>query len=259
MRLDNKVALVTGGGVGIGKAISIAFAREGADLVIASPFPAELEPTAKEIKSMGRQCLAVVTDITDEKQVRNMVVETVKKYGRIDILVNNSGISGKTANVIDVDIEDWNKTLTLNLTGSLLCAKEALKVMIPRKSGNVLNISSVSGKRGFAMRSPYTASKWGLVGLTQTWALEVGKHNIRVNCICPGPCQGERIERVMRANALAKGLTYEAILADATKGAALNRMVTPEEVAAVAVFLASDEASGMTGQAINVTAGLEMK
>jgi len=158
-----------------------------------------------------------------------------------------------------VDLEDWKKVLAINLTGALLCAKEVMKMMIPKKSGNIINIASISGKRGFAMRSPYTASKWGLIGLTQTWALEAGPHNIRVNCICPGPCQGERIERVMRANAQAKGKTYDEILAEATANSPLKRMVTAEEVAAVAVFLASNESSGMTGQAINVTAGLEMK
>jgi NAD(P)-dependent dehydrogenase (short-subunit alcohol dehydrogenase family) len=258
MRLKDKVAIVTGGGVGIGKAISLAFAREGADIVLACPFLSELEPTAAEINSLGRKSLAVVTDVSDEEQVREMVAKTVGEFGKIDILVNSAGIEGRTANVVDVDLEDWNRVLAVNLTGPMLCSKEVLKIMVPHKSGSIINISSAAGKRGFVMRSPYCASKWGVIGLTQTVALEVGVHNIRVNCICPGPTEGERIERVLNARVEATGRPYQELRALMTGNNPLGRMVYPEEVAAAAVFLASAEAGGLTGQAINVSIGLIM-
>lgn len=258
MRLKDRVAIVTGGGVGIGRAISLAFAREGADVVLACPFLSELEPTAAEIRALGRKSLAVVADVSDEKQVQEMVAKTVSEFGKIDILVNNAGIEGRTANVVDVDLEDWNQVLAVNLTGPMLCSREVLKIMLPRKSGSIINISSAAGKRGFVMRSPYCASKWGVIGLTQTMALEVAVHNIRVNCICPGPTQGERIERVLRNRVEATGRPYEEMRGLMTRNNPLGRMVYPEEVAGAAVFLASDEAGGLIGQAINASIGLIM-
>ncbi|MFC2044816.1 SDR family NAD(P)-dependent oxidoreductase [Chloroflexota bacterium] len=259
MRLKNKVAIVTGGGVGIGKAISIAFAKEGADVVIACPFWPELEPTANEIESLGRKSLAVLTDISDENQVKNMVAETVARFGRVDVLVNNAGIEGATASVVDVELQDWNRVLAVNLVGPMLCSREVLKIMIPHRSGNIINISSAAGKKGVAMHSSYCASKWGVIGLTQCLALEVGVHTIRVNCICPSWTHGERIERIMRARADATGRPYEEILQLSARDSPLGRMVASQDVAAMAVFLASNESSGMTGQAINVSPGTDMR
>jgi NAD(P)-dependent dehydrogenase (short-subunit alcohol dehydrogenase family) len=226
MRLKDRVAIVTGGGVGIGRVISLAFAREGANVVIACPFPSEMESTAAEIRALGRKSLAVVADVSEEKQVQDMVAKTMDEFGKVDILVNNAGIEGRTANAVDVDMGDWDRV--------------------------------AAGKRGFIMRSPYCATKWGIIGLTQTWALEVAIHNIRVNCICPGPTQGDRIERVLQNRVEATGKTYDEMRTLMTRNNPLGRMVYPEEIAGAAVFLASDESAGLIGQALNASIGLVM-
>ncbi len=259
MQLEGKVAVITGGGKGIGRAIALAFAREGAEVVVAARTESDLKRVASEIESMGRKSLAIVTDLADPEQVRVMVDRALKRFGKVDVLVNNSGIAGPVANVADMDLEGWNQTLAVNLTGAMLCAKYILKKdMIPRRSGNIINISSVSGRMGHAMRSPYSASKWGLIGFTQSLALEVGRYGIRVNCVAPGPVEGDRIERVLRAASKNLGITYEQAVEREVARTSLGRMVKPEEVAALAVFLASEQSSGITGQTINCCAGLRM-
>jgi len=259
MRLNNKVAIVTGGGVGIGKAISLAFASEVAAVVEAARALPRLEAVADEIRSGGGRAIAIQTDVSDENQVKKMVAQTLNEYGQIDILVNNSGIAGPTINVVDIKLDDWNEVLAIDLTGAMLCSREVLKSMLTRQSGNIINISSAAGTRGFPMRSPYCAAKWGIIGLTQTLALEVGRYNIRVNCIAPGAVEGERIRNVMKARAEATGLAYEEIASEMSASVALGRMVTVAEIVNTAVFLASDESSGITGQTISVNAGRQLK
>jgi fengycin family lipopeptide synthetase B len=185
VRLEDKVAIVTGGGRGIGKAISTAFASEGATVVIAARTSSSLDDTVEQIKSGGGRAKPIQTDVSDEKQVKRLVAETIEDYGKVDILVNNSGIGGPTANVVDLRLQEWNEVLAINLTGSMLCAREVLKHMIPRKRGNIVNIGSDGGRFGYPMRSPYCVSKWGIIGLTETLAVEVGQYDIRVNCISP--------------------------------------------------------------------------
>jgi len=259
MQLEGKIAVVTGGGRGIGKSIAKVFAGEGADVVIAARTEAALKETAAEIEAMGRKCLAIVTDQAVPEQIRNMVDRTLEKFGRVDVLVNNAGIGGPSISVADMDLEAWNQTLTINLTGAMLCAKYILKDgMIPHKSGNIINMSSVSGRFGHANRSPYAASKWGLIGLTQTLALEVGQYGIRVNCIAPGPVEGERIEWAMRKLSQSQGISYEQAVANEVARTALGKMVKPEDVAYLAVFLASEKSANITGQTINCSAGLRM-
>ena len=259
MQLEGKVAIITGGGKGIGRAISLAFAREGADVVVASRTETDLKEVASGIESIGRKSLAVVTDLTIPEQSLAMVDKTLEKFNKVDVLVNNSGIEGPMVNVTDMDLEGWTQLLAVNLTGAMLSAKHVLnKSMVPRRSGVIINISSVSGRRGPATRSPYSSSKFGMIGLTQSLALEVGRYNIRVNCIAPGLVEGDRIERVLRHASQTSGMPYEAVVATINARTALGRMVTPEEVAALAVFLASEQSSGITGQTINCDAGLEM-
>ena len=259
MQLEGKIAVITGGGRGLGKGIALTFAAEGSDMVIAARTETALKETAAEIEAMGRKCLTVVTDQSVHEQVRNMVDRTLERFGRVDVLVNNAGISGPTLSVADMDLEAWEQTLAINLTGAMLCTKYILKDdMIPRRSGSIINISSVSGRMGHANRSPYSASKWGLIGLTQSLALEVGKYGIRVNCIAPGPVVGERIEWAMRQVSKNQGISYEQAVANEVARTALGRMVKPEEVGYLAVFLASDKSGGITGQTINCSAGLRM-
>jgi len=259
MQLEGKIAVVTGGGRGIGKVIALTLAGEGADVVIAARNEAALKETAAEVKAMGRKCLAIVTDQAVDEQVRRMVERTLERFGRVDVLVNNAGIGGPAVSVADMELEAWNQTLAINLTGVMLCTKYILKDdMIPRKSGNIINISSVAGRVGEPHRSPYSASKWGLIGFTQSLAMEVGKCGIRVNCIAPGPVEGERIEWALRQVSKNQGITYEQAVEGEVARTALGRMVKPEEVAALTVFLASEKSAGITGQTINCSAGLLM-
>ena len=255
MKLQGKKALVTGGGAGIGEAIALAFAREGADVAVASRNASNLKRVAQEIEAMGRKALAITADIAYEDQVKEMVGATLAEFGRIDVLVNNSGIPGLFRDVADMDLEDWTRVLAVNLTGTMLCCRQVLKDMKPRKTGNIINISSMAGRRGSPQRSSYVASKWGMHGFTLTLAMEVGPDNIRVNCICPGATEGDRIERVINAFVESTGRTYEQVRERLTNRASLRRMVTPGEVAKCAVFFACDDSSGMTGQIVDVSAG----
>ena len=260
MRLKDKVAIITGGGKGIGKAIAIAYAREGCTVVLAARTVSALEETCKLIQSQGGKAVYVQTDVSDEKQVQNLVAETIKQFGKIDILVNNSGVSGPTARVADISIADFNETLAIDLTGSLMCAKAALKHMIPAKSGNIINVVSEAGRSGdgrsgYPLRSAYCCSKMGLIGLTETLAVENGEFGIRSNALSPGPVLGERIINVVTKRSKETGKTVDEMLTGLAAGNSLKRIATEEECAAVAVFLGSDESSGVTGQTIPVSCG----
>ena len=260
MLLQEKVAIVTGGGRGIGRAIAQAFATDGAAVVLAARTLSKLKETADVIKKNGGRAIAVQTDVSDEKQVEHMVAETISAFGRIDILVNNAGIIGPTVNVVDMDLNDWNEALGINLTGSLLAAKHVLKHMIPRRSGTIINISSErgrtgDGKSGSPMRTSYSCSKAGMVALTESLSVEVGQYNIRVNCITPAAVRGERIINVMKAKAQVTGVSFDELMSKLVDNYSLKRAVEEEEVASAAVFLASDAASGITGQSLPVSCG----
>lgn len=259
MILQGQTALITGGGKGIGKSIAMAFAREGADVSLAARTEPELKAVAEEIESMGQKSLAVVTDLADTDQITNMVDRTMDTFGQIDILVNNSGIEGPIMPVKDMDLKAWNHTMAVNLTGAMLAAKHVLNSsMISRQKGTIINVSSLMGRRGAATRSPYNATKFGMIGLTQSLAFELGGMGIRVNCIAPGAVEGDRIDRVINAMGKGFGLSYDEVVAMVNSRVALGRMVTPEEVASLALFLASDMSSGITGQTINCCGGNEM-
>ncbi len=260
MRVQDKVAIVTGGDRGIGKAIALAFASEGAAVVVAARNLSQLEEVAREIGSKQGKVLAVPTDLAVEEQIRRLMQRTVEQFGRIDVLVNNGGIAGPTAPVANLKLNEWSETLAINLTGAMLCSREALAHMIPRRSGAIVNIVSEGGragdgKGGYPMRSPYCCSKMGLIGLTETLAVEVGEYNIRVNAVSPGPIQGERIFNVIRKRAEATGTSFEAMMEELASNCSLKRLATEAETAAAVLFLASDEASGITGQTLPVSCG----
>jgi NAD(P)-dependent dehydrogenase (short-subunit alcohol dehydrogenase family) len=255
MRLHNKVAIITGGGKGIGRAISSAFASEGASVVMAARTRSTLEEAAEAIRAQGGNAQAIQTDITDERQIERMVAETIQAYGRIDILVNNSGIAGPTARVVDLDLDEWNEVLAIDLTGGMLCAKYVLKHMIPQKSGVIINIVSEGGRSGdgrsgYPMRSPYCCSKAGLIALTETLSVEVGEFNIRVNAISPAAVRGERIINVVKGRSEATGLPFDEVMGTLVENYSLKRPAEESEIAAAAVFLASDESSAITGQTL---------
>jgi len=260
MRLKDKVAIVTGGGRGIGKAIALAFAFEGATVVVAARTLSKLEETVEEIKSKGGRAKAIQTDVSDEKQVQQMVAQTLNEYGQVDILVNNTGIGGPTANVVDLKLEDWNEVLGIDLTGSMLCSREVLKSMIPRRSGNIINMAAEGGRggdgrAGYPMRSPYCCAKMGIIGLSETLAVEVGEYNIRVNCISPAAVRGERLVNVVKGRSEATGVPFDELMSKITANYSLKRAAEESEVAAAAVFLASDESSAIPGQTLVTNCG----
>jgi NAD(P)-dependent dehydrogenase (short-subunit alcohol dehydrogenase family) len=264
VRLKDRVAIVTGGGTGIGKAIAKGFVQEGAAVVVAARTVARLEQAVKEFQAMGGTAMAIPTDVSIEQQVIAMVAETIKAFGRVDILVNNSGIGGPTANVVDLKLEEWNQILAIDLTGSMLCSREVLKNMIPRKSGNIINIGaeggrSGDGRSGYPMRAAYCCAKIGVIGLTETLAQEVGEYGIRVNAISAAAVRGERFDNVIKARAKAQGITFEEAMRKAMDKYSLKRAVEESELANTAVFLASDESSAITGQTICAHAGLHVQ
>ncbi len=255
MRLKDKVAIITGGGTGIGRAIAITFASEGAKVVVAARTLSRLEEVVEEIKSRAGEAKAIQTDVSDEKQVERMADETIREYGKIDVMVCNHAGGGGGGNVVDLDLEGWRETLAINLTGTLLCCRAALKDMIPRRSGSIVNISSVAGMYGVPGLSAYSASKWGIIGLTQTMAIEVGQYNIRVNSISPAATRTERFESPQRAIAKAMNIPYEEREREMLTHYALKRIAEPSEIASAALFLASDESSAITGHNLVVSCG----
>ncbi len=257
--LAGQVAVITGGNGGLGLAAAAAFAREGAHLVLAARSADALEMAAGRLRAQGVQALAVPTDVGRADAIEELFARAIEEFGQVDILVNNAGVSGPTAPLHEISLEAWEETLAVDLTSAFLCARAALPGMIRRGRGNILSVSSIFGKRAYPYRTPYAAAKWALIGLTQSLAHEVGRHGIRVNAICPGPIAGERIERVWRERSLRRGIPLEAIRDKMLRMAALRRIPEAGEFADLALFLVSDLSRGMTGQAINLSAGMEMR
>jgi 3-oxoacyl-[acyl-carrier protein] reductase len=193
---ENKVAIVTGGSRGIGKAIAIALAKKGYNIVICSRNEIELNKTKEEIEKFNIKVLAIKCDVRDSKQVKKLVSKTIEEFGRIDVLVNNAGIALKK-NVIDTTEEEWDNVIDTNLKGPFIFTKEVLPFMVKQKSGCIINISSGAGKVGFAEFSAYCASKFGLIGFTESLAKEVEKYGIRAYAICPGPVATRMQEEIV--------------------------------------------------------------
>jgi NAD(P)-dependent dehydrogenase (short-subunit alcohol dehydrogenase family) len=258
MKLEGTVSIVTGAGGGIGRAIAIGFAAEGSAVVISGPTREKVERVTAEITSDGGRALCSVTDVSDETSVEKMVAATLKEFGRIDILINNAGIAGPTALVHKIDRKDWDRTMAVNVTGAYLCAKHVLPHMMERGSGRIINITSIAGLRAYAFRSPYCASKWAMIGLTRTLAEEAGRSDITVNAIAPGPVHGPRIEAVISSRAAEMKLPYDEVEKQYVEPTALKRMVDEEDIAAMALFLCSNEGRNITGETINISAGYRL-
>ncbi|HKP87432.1 MAG TPA: SDR family oxidoreductase [Blastocatellia bacterium] len=258
MKLDGKVSIITGGGRGIGRAIALRFAAEGAAVVVSGTRKEALDRVAQEVRERGGRALAIASDVADEADVERLVAATLDEFGRVDILVNNAGIAGPTALATDVTREDWDRTLAVNLTGAFLCAKHVLPHLIKQRGGRIINITSIAGLRAYAWRSPYSASKWAMIGLTQTLAEEAGRYDITVNAIAPGPVRGPRIESVIRNRAAQLGRPFEDVEREYVEPTALKRMVEEEDIAAMAVFLASEEGRNITGDTINISGGYRL-
>jgi len=261
MRLEEKKAIVTGAGQGLGKAISLRLALEGSDVLLADINLATVRETADEIaKQSGRKVLAVQTDVTNEVDVREMVKRAVDEFGRIDLLVANAGVlvSGSST---DMEIKSWRKVIDVNLTGYFICAREAAKQMIVQGYGNIIQINSKSGKKGSYQNAAYASSKFGGIGLTQSLALELAPHGIRVNCICPGNLLDSPlwVDSLYDQYSRRWRISKEEVRKRYLEQVPLKRACTYDDVTNVLLFLASDESSYMTGQAVNVTGGQEMR
>ena len=251
-----RTAMVTGGGVGLGRKISLALSEHGYRVAVTDI--EGVEETTRDIEDQGGEALAIDLDLTRPQQIERAVATILDQWGCIDVLVNNAGIAGPTAPVSEVTLEDWEHVIAVNLTGSFLCAKAVYRHMMARRSGSIVNISSMAGRIGLPLRAPYVASKWAVVGLSRTLAVELGPYNVRSNAICPGPVEGDRIERVLRDRCLATGLSDAEVRAEFTDHIALRRMIPPEDIADMVLFLASDASRSVTGQAIHVCAGLNL-
>lgn len=259
MRFKDQTVIVTGGGYGIGKQIALAFGREGANCVLAARSKEKMEAVAAELRTLGTRPLVVPMDVGSEEQCAAMVKRTLAEYKRIDSLINNSGIAGPTKLARDITHEEWMQSMDVNLNGAFYCAKYVSGPMIGAKRGTIVNISSVAGRIGYALRTPYAATKWGMIGLSHSLAAELGPYGIRVNAILPGPVAGERFDNVVGARAKAEGKSFEQAMEQWIAQVPLRRQVTEQECAEAVLFLASDAASGITGQAFNVDGGFRMQ
>jgi NAD(P)-dependent dehydrogenase (short-subunit alcohol dehydrogenase family) len=258
-RLLDKVAVVTGGGTGIGRAISLEFAREGAHMVMISNVKPEVESVAKEIHDLGREGVAFVADVTDAGAIVKIAEDVKKKFGKTDILVTSAGVMGARTFIINTSDEAWLKTIDVNLNAGFYCIKAFLPMMMEQKSGRIITISSTSGKLPAAMNADYSASKHGVIGLTKALAIELallGLNGITANAICPGSTDTPMISAITEHMRPLTGETAEKFKQERIASKCLqNRLLEPVEIAYMAVYLASDEARGVTGQAMNVDGG----
>lgn len=258
MRLKGRVAVVTGGGRGIGRAIALALAREGAAVVVAARSAAEVEAVAREIEEAGGRARGVGVDVTRSRDVAGLAATAREAFGTVEILVNGAGIH-RIAPLVELDEATWTRIIDVNLHGPFRCIQALLPGMFERNWGRIINVSSVLGKIGAPMTTAYTASKHGLIGLTRALAWELGRTGITVNAICPGLVDTAMTRETIPARARIFGApSVEAMRERMLQAIPQQRMLEPEEIAPLAVYLASPEASAITGQAYNVDAGMVM-
>jgi 3-oxoacyl-[acyl-carrier protein] reductase len=246
MRLRNKVAIITGSGRGIGREMARLFAEQGARVVVADIDRSTAERTASEITARGQEALAVRVDIASPALVQEMIQETLARFSRIDVLINNAGV-GSNCPFLSMPLDEWEQQIRVNLTGTFICAQAVAQVMARQKAGRIVNVASISGQRGGQGRAAYGASKAGVILLTKVMAVELAPLGIHVNAIAPGPVVTE----------MSAGTHNEATRTSYRDRMPLHRYGTEREIAAAALFVASDEASFVTGHVLNVDGGFD--
>lgn len=251
--LEDLRVLVTAGAGGAGLTISRRFSEAGAKVIVC-----DIDKNAlASLKKSDISVEGIEADVGNEQSVETLFDRIEKHLGGLDVLINNAGIAGPTATVEDVTLDEWNKTLAVNLTGQFLCIRRAVKLFKPQKSGSIINISTMSARVGLPLRAPYVVSKEGVLGLTRTLARELGPSGIRINAILPGGIEGDRLDRVVREKSQALGITQSEYLTSLVQYTSLRTLVSPEDIAEMALFLASPKSGRVSGQMIAVDGNLE--
>lgn len=254
MNLKDMRVLVTAGAQGIGLAITEAFVNAGAQVHVCDISEDALALVSKRFPNISQSR----TNVADAEQVDAMFDYVGARWNhRLDVLINNAGIAGPTAKLSETSLEEWNQTLAVNLTGAFLCARRAVPMLEEAGGGSIVNMSSTAGRLGFPLRTPYSASKFGIVGLTQTWAMELGPSNIRVNAILPGVVAGERQERVIAAKAASFGVDHEVMRERVLAKVSLRRMVSAQDIANQIIFICSPAGASVSGQSLSVDGNVE--
>ncbi len=254
LELKGLRVLVTAGANGIGLAIARAFAGEGARV-----HTCDVDETALAALAASDPAITQTScDVSDRAAVKNLFAETLAKLGGLDVLVNNAGIAGPTSKVEELNPEDWDRCLEICLTGQFNCTRLAVPLLRQSKNASIVNISSAAGRLGFAMRTPYAAAKWGVIGLTKSLSIELGPDNIRVNAILPGLVAGDRQRRVLEAKAQQRGISYAEMERTAFSYASIKDYVTPQQLADQILFMCSPRGKTISGQAISICGDTQM-
>lgn len=259
MRFKDKTVIITGGDKGIGRAVAVAFAMEGANTIIGYHKDTDAaNETVKLVEKTGGNCEAVKADVRLKKDCENLVETAVKSFKKLDAAVNNAGVSTMSW-AVDLTEDEWDFNMDVNAKGVFFCSQAQVKQLIKQgNGGRIVNIASIAAKRQAMLLSHYAASKFAVLGFSKSLALEMAPHKINVNCVCPGLVKTSMQEREIGWEAKLRGLTEEEVINEYHSHVPLGRLEEPEDVAKVVLFLASDEAGYMTGQAINIAGGMEM-
>ncbi len=253
LRLDGKRVILTAGAAGIGRVTLQTFVDAGAEVFICDVDEDALNDIRTSFQNVG----TIKADVADADDVDRLFDTALDRLGGLDILLNNAGIAGPTTAVEDVDLDAWRQCMEVNVTGQFLCAKRAVPHLRSAGGGSIVNLSSAAGRFGFALRSPYAASKWAVVGFTKSLAIELGPSQIRVNAICPGAVEGDRINRVIAAKAEAQGVSFDEMYQNYAGVASMKTLINPQDIANMMLFICSDAGRLVSGQILGVDGNIE--
>lgn len=245
--------MITAGGSGIGLAVAKVFVANGAKVHICDVDERALDEVTRKFPEI----VATQVDLSEEKAIDRWFDAATKDLGGLDVLVNNAGTKGPTGNIEELKLDDWRECLSVCLDSHFLCARRAAPIMKQYRAGSIVNISSTAGLYGYGLRTPYAAAKWAVIGLTKSLAIELGPYDVRANAICPGSVDGARMERVMKAEAESRNISFDLVYKEYVQSQSIKRLVKAEEIADMCLFLASPAAKMVTGQAIAVDGNTE--